>query len=479
MYICGGFNVYPAEIEQVLARLDGVAEAAVIGVPDDRLGEVGKAFVVHVAGRRARRADRDRPTRASISRTSRPRGRSSSSTRCRVTPEAKWSNHNSARSAKGPELDLDFDDATARVPGRGARVPRREPRLLPDRSPTTPPRASSSTAAGTRCCTTRGLSVITWPERYGGRDATLLQWIVYEEEYFRAGAPGRASANGTSMLAPTLFAHGTEEQRRPRAAENGQRRGDLGAGVVGAGVGERPGLVAFHGDQDRRRLAAQRPEDLEFPRSVRRAGVRAVPLRSGGAAAQGLDVRHVRPEGRRRDGAPDRPARRRHRVRGDLPRRRLRPRRGRDRRGARRLARRDEHLEQRTRHVAAQPGAVPRARRTPGRTVEEQSRPGVHRPRRRRVDQGAGLPVAHVRDCHPAWRAAASWARSRRSPRCSGPISTSRCTRPRWICAAPTANSTGPVTEGLLFALGGPIYAGTNEIQRNIIAERLLGLPRK
>ena len=46
MYICGGFNVYPAEVEQVLARLEGVAEAAVIGVPDHRLGEVGKAFVV-------------------------------------------------------------------------------------------------------------------------------------------------------------------------------------------------------------------------------------------------------------------------------------------------------------------------------------------------------------------------------------------------------------------------------------------------
>ncbi len=57
-----------------------------------------------------------------------------------------------------------------------------------------------------------GLSVISWPERYGGRDASLLQWVVYEEEYFHAGAPGRASANGTSMLAPTLFAHGTEEQ---------------------------------------------------------------------------------------------------------------------------------------------------------------------------------------------------------------------------------------------------------------------------
>ena len=46
MYICGGFNVYPAEVEQVLARIDGVTDAAVIGVPDERLGEVGRAFVV-------------------------------------------------------------------------------------------------------------------------------------------------------------------------------------------------------------------------------------------------------------------------------------------------------------------------------------------------------------------------------------------------------------------------------------------------
>ncbi|MDN3359030.1 FadD3 family acyl-CoA ligase [Actinomadura sp. DC4] len=46
MFITGGFNVYPAEIEQVLARLDGVVESAAIGVPDGRLGEVGKVFVV-------------------------------------------------------------------------------------------------------------------------------------------------------------------------------------------------------------------------------------------------------------------------------------------------------------------------------------------------------------------------------------------------------------------------------------------------
>ncbi len=46
MYKCGGFNVYPAEVEQTLARLEGVADVAVIGVPDERLGEVGRAFVV-------------------------------------------------------------------------------------------------------------------------------------------------------------------------------------------------------------------------------------------------------------------------------------------------------------------------------------------------------------------------------------------------------------------------------------------------
>jgi len=50
MYICGGFNVYPAEVEQALTRLQGVAEAAVIGISDDRLGEVGKAFVVALPG---------------------------------------------------------------------------------------------------------------------------------------------------------------------------------------------------------------------------------------------------------------------------------------------------------------------------------------------------------------------------------------------------------------------------------------------
>jgi acyl-CoA synthetase (AMP-forming)/AMP-acid ligase II len=57
MYICGGFNVYPAEVEQVLARLTGVAESVVIGIPDPRLGEVGKAYVVVRPGHALTSAD--------------------------------------------------------------------------------------------------------------------------------------------------------------------------------------------------------------------------------------------------------------------------------------------------------------------------------------------------------------------------------------------------------------------------------------
>ncbi|MFF0085873.1 FadD3 family acyl-CoA ligase [Streptomyces canus] len=57
MYIVGGFNAYPAEIERLLMDCPPVAEAAVIGVPDERLGEVGCAYLVLRPGRQATEAD--------------------------------------------------------------------------------------------------------------------------------------------------------------------------------------------------------------------------------------------------------------------------------------------------------------------------------------------------------------------------------------------------------------------------------------
>ncbi|WP_405981153.1 acyl-CoA dehydrogenase family protein [Streptomyces sp. NBC_00158] len=56
-------------------------------------------------------------------------------------------------------------------------------------------------------------SAVSWPEEYGGRGADIERWLVFEEEYWAAGAPGRVSQNGISLLAPTLFDHATPEQR--------------------------------------------------------------------------------------------------------------------------------------------------------------------------------------------------------------------------------------------------------------------------
>lgn len=56
-------------------------------------------------------------------------------------------------------------------------------------------------------------SVVSWPRDVGGRAASLIEWVIFEEEYYRAGAPGRVSQNGIFLLAPIIFDHGTPEQQ--------------------------------------------------------------------------------------------------------------------------------------------------------------------------------------------------------------------------------------------------------------------------
>ncbi len=56
-------------------------------------------------------------------------------------------------------------------------------------------------------------AVVSWPQAYGGRDASLWEWLIFEEEYSRAGAPQRVTQNGIFLLAPTLFEFGTPGQR--------------------------------------------------------------------------------------------------------------------------------------------------------------------------------------------------------------------------------------------------------------------------
>jgi len=56
-------------------------------------------------------------------------------------------------------------------------------------------------------------SVVSWPEAYGGRAASLWEWLIFEEEYYRVGGPQRVTQNGIFLLAPTIFEFGTQAQQ--------------------------------------------------------------------------------------------------------------------------------------------------------------------------------------------------------------------------------------------------------------------------
>ena len=93
MFVCGGFNVYPAEVEAVLRRHPVVAQVAVVGVPDERMGEVGLrlggAPAAGDAGRARRRAGGLGPG-ADGQLQGAPQG-ACWSTPCRPTPAARCS----------------------------------------------------------------------------------------------------------------------------------------------------------------------------------------------------------------------------------------------------------------------------------------------------------------------------------------------------------------------------------------------------
>jgi alkylation response protein AidB-like acyl-CoA dehydrogenase len=82
------------------------------------------------------------------------------------------------------------------------------------------PMPSGDTAAGVgvhleweRKLFDAGWAVVSWPKEYGGRESSLWEWLIFEEEYFRAGLPQRVAQNGIFLLAPSLFAFGTKEQQ--------------------------------------------------------------------------------------------------------------------------------------------------------------------------------------------------------------------------------------------------------------------------
>lgn len=55
--------------------------------------------------------------------------------------------------------------------------------------------------------------MVTWPEAYGGRGLDLIRWLIFEEEYYGAGAPLRVAQNGIFLLGPTIMEYGTAAQK--------------------------------------------------------------------------------------------------------------------------------------------------------------------------------------------------------------------------------------------------------------------------
>jgi len=58
-----------------------------------------------------------------------------------------------------------------------------------------------------------GFSSITWPTALGGRGCNLIEWLIFEEEYWAIDAPQRVNQNGILLFGPTLMEFGTPEQK--------------------------------------------------------------------------------------------------------------------------------------------------------------------------------------------------------------------------------------------------------------------------
>ena len=337
-------------------------------------------------------------------------------------------------------------------------------------------------------------SVVSWPEEYGGRGASLWQWLIFEEEYYRAGAPQRVTQNGIFLLAPTIFEFGTQEQKdhylpRMAAAEDLWCQGwsEPNAGSDLAGITSKAVRDDAAGGW---RLTGQKTWTTRGafcthlfglfrtdPDAERHRGMTyfLVPLDADGVTVRGVD-----------------------RLDGDE--------------GFAEVFFEDAFVPDANTLGAVDGGwGVAMATtssergltlRSPGRFMAAADR--LIDLYGRRVGGGAALDPAARNDVTQAWMDAQAYQLytlrdvtdvvEGRSPgaRSSlnklwwseldvrlhetalsllGPLG-------ELVDDAPAAVDAGAWMKGYEFSLSGPIYAGTNEIQRNIIAERMLGLPK-
>jgi len=337
------------------------------------------------------------------------------------------------------------------------------------------------------------LSMVIWPEALGGRGCDLIEWLIFEEEYYGAGAPMRVNQNGQLLLGPTLIEFGTEEQKArflPRMASSedmwAQGWSEPNAGSDMAAITSKAILSAdgTHYVVNGQKTWSTRASfaDLLFglfrsdPASSRHHGLSylAVPL-----DAEGVTIRPIQALNGKQAFAEiffdDVKVPVENRI-GD---------------------------EGQGWHVAMATAGFERGLllRSPARFQYTARRlVELYKANRAVADRDPSIRDAVIE----AWTGTEAYAlaayhtvgRLAKGARIGAEASTNKIywseldlkmheTAMRIL--GPLAELTGDAPaaveaarwlDGFLFAQAGPIYAGTNEIQRNIIAERMLGLPK-
>jgi alkylation response protein AidB-like acyl-CoA dehydrogenase len=329
--------------------------------------------------------------------------------------------------------------------------------------------------------------MVTWPKEYGGRGVDLITWLIFEEEYYRAGAPGRVNQNGIFLLGPTLMEFGTPEQKQrflpPMAAGDeiwAQAWSEPQAGSDLAAVRSTALLDGDHYVLNGHKIWSSRAvfADWAFglfraPGSERHKGMSLIffPLQAPGVTVNPIQkmnghvgfaeifLENVRVPAFNRLG--------------------------------------DEGQGW---HICMATAGFERGLmlRSPARYQAAAAR--LAKLSREHANTDAALTSEVLR----AWMNAESYALSIYSTAsrlmAGGTIGAEASTNKIFwseldihlhqtalailsshaelLNTAPDAGGVGDWLDDYIFALSGPIYAGSNEIQRNIIAERLLGLPR-
>jgi alkylation response protein AidB-like acyl-CoA dehydrogenase len=334
-------------------------------------------------------------------------------------------------------------------------------------------------------------SMVTWPKELGGRGCDLIEWLIFEEEYWRAGAPMRVNQNGIFLLGPTLMDFGTAEQKArflPRMATGedvwAQGWSEPNAGSDMAAIRCKATRSNGHYVLNGQKIWSTRAVWADWlfglfrsdPDSQRHHGLTflLVPLNS-----PGITVRPIR----QLNGLPGFAEVFFDDVKVPVENR--------------------IHAEGEGWHVAMATAGFERGLmlRSPARFQRTAAElVALYRRHQATADRDPAVRDAVLQ----AWMQAEAYALSTYQTASrllkGGSIGAESSTnkifwseldqkmhetalhilgaRAELLPHAPAAGDVGHWLDGFLFAQAGPIYAGTNEIQRNIIAERMLGMPR-